>query len=42
MYMGTKKGKKDKRSSGLKNKLSKLPEWKKKQRQNIKKYEPIM
>jgi hypothetical protein len=37
-----KKVKKDKRSSGTKNKLSKLPEWKKKQRQNIKKYPPVM
>lgn len=37
-----KKAKKDKRSSGLKTTLSKLPEWKKKQRQNIKKYPPVM
>jgi hypothetical protein len=39
--MGTKKGKKDKRSSQLKNKLAKLPEWKRKQRSNVKKYQPI-
>ncbi len=37
-----KKDKKDKRNSGLKNKMSKLPEWKKKQRSNIKKYPSIL
>jgi hypothetical protein len=39
--MGKKKSKDDKRSKSLKDKTARLPEWKKKQRQNIKKYPPI-
>lgn len=38
LNMGKKKGKKDKRSKNLKNKLSLLSDWKRKQRSNVKKF----
>lgn len=36
--MGKKKGSADKRSKGLKDKIGRMSEWKKKQRANVKKY----
>jgi hypothetical protein len=40
--MGKSKAKKDKRSKQLKRRLEELPDWKKKQRQNIKPHATVM